>query len=154
MVGGLAIPTRPATVWLIALLPVLSIALEIGQEFAPCLSTEVANTVVSGAAAWLVLLPRLLLRAALPRRMKSRLAILSPRSQRLRDFASIDDFDRHYRTNVRAPLCFDPGIVADAEGSHRSCSSIRAAAMAPTVCDVTDGVRVLNVYLGRTATNM
>jgi VanZ family protein len=60
-VGGLAFPTRRATLWMIALLPLLSIAMELGQKFAPGRSTEVADAVASGAGAWLTLLPWLVI---------------------------------------------------------------------------------------------
>jgi VanZ family protein len=56
-VGGLAFPTRRATVWMIALIPLLAIAMELGQEFSPGRSTEIADAVISGAGAWLSLLP-------------------------------------------------------------------------------------------------
>jgi VanZ family protein len=57
LVGGLAFPTWRATLWLIALLPLLAIALELGQGLSPGRSTEVADAVVSGAGSWLTLFP-------------------------------------------------------------------------------------------------
>src|SRR5215510_7978703 len=57
LVGGLAFPSRRATLWMIALLPVLAIALELGQEFVPGRSTEIADAVASGVGSWLTLLP-------------------------------------------------------------------------------------------------
>jgi VanZ family protein len=57
LVGGVAFPTWRATLWMIALLPLLAIALELGQELVPGRSTEVADAVVSGAGSWLTLLP-------------------------------------------------------------------------------------------------
>lgn len=62
LVGGLAFPTWRATLWMIALLPLLAGALELGQEFAPGRSTEIADAVVSGAGSWLTLLPWLAVR--------------------------------------------------------------------------------------------
>jgi hypothetical protein len=46
LVGCLAFQTRRATLWLIALLPSLAIALELAQEFAPGRSTEIADAAV------------------------------------------------------------------------------------------------------------
>jgi VanZ family protein len=42
---------------MIALMPLQAIALELGQEFSPGRSTEIADAAVSGAGAWLSLLP-------------------------------------------------------------------------------------------------
>jgi VanZ family protein len=56
-VGGLAFPTWRATLWMIALLPLLAIALELGQMVAPGRSPGIADAVVSGAGSWLTLLP-------------------------------------------------------------------------------------------------
>jgi VanZ family protein len=62
LVGGLAFPTWRATLWMIALLPLLAIALELGQELVPGRSTEIADAVVSSAGSWLTLLPWLAVR--------------------------------------------------------------------------------------------
>jgi VanZ family protein len=42
---------------MIALMPLLAIALEFAQELAPGRSTEIADAAVSGAGAWLSLPP-------------------------------------------------------------------------------------------------
>jgi VanZ family protein len=57
LVGGLAFPTWRATLWMIALLPLLAVALELGQKLSPGRSTEIADAAVSGAGSWLTLLP-------------------------------------------------------------------------------------------------
>ena len=63
LVGGLAFPTRRSRLWLLALLPLLAMALELGQAFAPGRSAEIVDAVASGAGAWLSLLPLLAMRS-------------------------------------------------------------------------------------------
>jgi VanZ family protein len=62
LVGGLAFPTRRATILLIVGLLMLAIALEIGQEFVPGRATDVADAVFSGLGACCALVPRLVSR--------------------------------------------------------------------------------------------
>jgi VanZ family protein len=59
--GGLAFPTWRATLWMILLLPLLAVAMELGQEFVPGRSTDIADAVFSGTGAWLTLLPWLVI---------------------------------------------------------------------------------------------
>jgi VanZ family protein len=61
LVGGLAFPTWRATLWMILLLPLLAVAMELGQEFVPGRSTEIADAIFSGTGAWLTLLPWLVI---------------------------------------------------------------------------------------------
>jgi VanZ family protein len=82
LVGGLAFQRRRATLWLIALLPSLAIALELAQEFAPGRSTEIADAAVSAAGSWLSLLPWLAIQAALERD-QAQLGKRSPHERRL-----------------------------------------------------------------------
>ena len=62
LAGGLAFPTRRATMLLLVLLPILGIALEVAQLFVPERSSEVADAVADWIGASLTLLPILFLR--------------------------------------------------------------------------------------------
>jgi VanZ family protein len=67
LIGGLAFDNRRATLWLMALLPLLAVVLEVGQEIAPGRSPELADGVVSAAGSWLTLLPQLAIQLVFPR---------------------------------------------------------------------------------------
>jgi NADP-dependent 3-hydroxy acid dehydrogenase YdfG len=90
--------------------------------------------------------------------------------------ACVEDFDRHYRTNVRAPYVLIQALLPMLKAQRgqvvfiNSSSGIRAKPMSAQY-DATkhalraiadslrgevnaDGIRVLNVFLGRTASNM
>ena len=62
----LAFPSRRAALWLMLLLPLLSIALEFAQTFVPGRSGEIADALVSTLGAYLLLVPMLLCNGALP----------------------------------------------------------------------------------------
>jgi VanZ family protein len=56
----LAFPSRRAALWLMLLLPFMSIVLEFAQTFVPGRSGEVADALVSALGAYLLLVPMLL----------------------------------------------------------------------------------------------
>jgi len=62
LAGGLAFPTRRATIALLLLLPLLGIALEIAQLVVPQRSSEVADALADWIGAVLTLLPILFIR--------------------------------------------------------------------------------------------
>jgi VanZ family protein len=62
----LAFPSRRAALWLMLLLPLMSIALEFAQTFVPGRSGEIADALVSGLGAYLLLVPMLLCNGAVP----------------------------------------------------------------------------------------
>ena len=62
LAGGLAFPTRRATILLLALLPILGIALEIAQLAVPDRSAEVADALADWIGAAITLLPFLFVR--------------------------------------------------------------------------------------------
>ena len=62
LAGGLAFPTRRATVLLLMLLPLLGFALEIAQLVVPERSSEVADALAGWIGASLTLLPILFVR--------------------------------------------------------------------------------------------
>jgi len=90
--------------------------------------------------------------------------------------ADLEDFDRHYRTNVRAPYALTQALLPKLKVRRgqvvfiNSSSGIHAKPMSAqydstkhalkAIADSlrgevnTDGIRVLSVYLGRTATDM
>jgi NADP-dependent 3-hydroxy acid dehydrogenase YdfG len=92
------------------------------------------------------------------------------------DRACLEDFDRHYRTNVRAPYALTRALLPMLKARHghvvfiNSSSGISAKPMFAqydstkhalrAIADSlraevnADGIRVLSVYLGRTATDM
>ncbi len=92
------------------------------------------------------------------------------------DHASLEDFDRHYRTNVRAPFALtqallpilkarrgqivfinsSSGIAAKAMSSQYDSTKHALKAIADSLRSEVnpEGVRVLSVYLGRTASDM
>jgi VanZ family protein len=64
--GWMAFPSRRAAIWLMILLPLLSIVLEFAQTFIPGRSGEVADAVVSSLGAYLLLVPMLLCHGRAP----------------------------------------------------------------------------------------
>jgi len=90
--------------------------------------------------------------------------------------ANLEDFDRHYRTNVRAPYTLTQVLLPKLKARRgqvvfiNSSSGVRAKPMSAqydstkhalkAIADSlrgevnADGIRVLSVYLGRTATDM
>jgi VanZ family protein len=62
LAGGLAFPTRRATLLLLVLLPLLGIALEIAQLAVPQRSSEVADALANWLGATIALLPILVFR--------------------------------------------------------------------------------------------
>ncbi len=62
----MAFPTRRAALWLMLLLPLMSVALEFAQTLVPGRSGEAADALVSALGAYLLLVPMLLCRGAAP----------------------------------------------------------------------------------------
>jgi VanZ family protein len=60
----MAFPSRRAALWLMLLLPLMSVALEFGQTLVPGRSGEAADALVSTLGAYLLLVPMLLCRGA------------------------------------------------------------------------------------------
>jgi VanZ family protein len=62
----MAFPSRRAALWLMLLLPLMSVALEFAQTFVPGRSGEAADALVSALGAYLLLVPMWLCRGAAP----------------------------------------------------------------------------------------
>jgi VanZ family protein len=62
----LAFPSRRAALWLMVLLPLMSIALEFAQLFVPGRSGDAVDALVSILGAYLLLVPMLLCNGAVP----------------------------------------------------------------------------------------